>query len=86
MAISLIRIKTNHCSTNSNIEITSGLDNNGKILARRVRLVFNPGAYADRGSIDFPIVGVAFSFLPAEKDYRICFTAVDPQAHAGEEG
>jgi 4-hydroxybenzoyl-CoA reductase subunit beta len=33
--------------------------------------------FADRGGIDFPIVGVAFSFLPVEKDYRICFTAVD---------
>lgn len=32
---------------------------------------------ANRGSIDFPIVGVAFSFLTVEKDYRMCFIAVD---------
>jgi CO/xanthine dehydrogenase Mo-binding subunit len=33
----------------TNIEITSGLDSNGKILARRIRMVFNTGAYADIG-------------------------------------
>lgn len=32
-----------------NIEITSGLDGNGKLLARRIIMVFNTGAYADIG-------------------------------------
>lgn len=33
--------------------------------------------FADRGSIDFPVVGVAVWALPAEGEYRVCFTAID---------
>jgi 4-hydroxybenzoyl-CoA reductase subunit beta len=33
--------------------------------------------FARRGSIDFPVVGVALWALPVDSEYRVCFTAVD---------
>jgi 4-hydroxybenzoyl-CoA reductase subunit beta len=48
-----------------------------RIPAKAVQGISYYIKFADRGSIDFPVVGVAVWALPAEGEYRVCFTAVD---------
>ena len=40
--------------------------------------------FANRESIDFPIVGLAFQALPEKKEYRLAFTAVDRRPVRGQ--
>lgn len=40
--------------------------------------------FANRGSIDFPIVGLAFQAFPEKKEYRLAFTAVDRRPVRGQ--
>ncbi len=40
--------------------------------------------FANRGSIDFPIVGLAFLSLAEKKEYRLAFTAVDRRPVRGQ--
>lgn len=41
--------------------------------------------FANRESIDFPIVGLAFHVLPEKKEYRLAFTAVDRRPVRGQQ-
>ena len=40
--------------------------------------------FANRESIDFPIVGLAFKTSPEKKEYRLAFTAVDRRPVRGQ--
>ena len=40
--------------------------------------------FANRESIDFPIVGLAFQTFPEKKEYRLAFTAVDRRPVRGQ--
>ena len=40
--------------------------------------------FANRESIDFPIVGLAFQSLPKKREYRLAFTAVDRRPVRGQ--
>ena len=40
--------------------------------------------FANRESIDFPIVGMAFQTSPEKKEYRLAFTAVDRRPVRGQ--
>jgi 4-hydroxybenzoyl-CoA reductase subunit beta len=41
--------------------------------------------FANRESIDFPIVGMAFQTFPEKKEYRVAFTAVDRRPLRGRQ-